>query len=258
MDLNPCSTIRIEFAHSASPTFSKALDVARKFAGFSEAGSAKTKTYSVGVPWEEWEEAIELVEYLKGWRNRWVYVDGEKSDWSAVLHFLHCFNARKSAYNPEYHCVEGEYKTDIHPFGCVFSGLSLVWPSTGWLQAGNFDREIVFHFDKQEMRKILEESLFKVRFCPALDLRRAEEVLRVFPDNANPRRDKRWEYDTAQWSRAPLRKGVPVTIHHSGSWIEKREAYGVRAVSRQGAISILAEIAAKLRDSHLPLISEQA
>ncbi len=256
MDLKPCNTIRIEFAQSASPTFGKALDVARKFAGFSEAGEAKQKTFSVDFPWEEWDAAVELLDYLKGWRNRWVYVDGEKRDWAAVLHFLHCFNARKSAFNPEYHCVEGEYKNDIHPFGCVFSGLSLVWPSTGWLQAGKFDNDLVFHFDKQEMRKILEEHLFKVRFCPALNLRRAEEVLRVFPGTANPRREKHWEYDTTQWSRAPMRMGVTMTIHRSPSWIERGEAYGVKASSRQAAILILAEIAAKLRDSRLPAIIE--
>jgi len=258
MDLNPCSTIRIEFAYSASPTFSKALDVAREFPGFSEAEVPREKTYSVNVSWEDWEAALELVELLKGWRNRWIYVDGEKSDWAAVLHFLHCFVARRRAYRPEHHCVEGEWQQDVNPFGCVHSGLSLMWPSSGWLQSGSFDGELAFHFDKQGMRRILEENLFKVRFCPALDLRRADEVLRVFPEKANPGRDRRWEYDPVQWSKAPLRKGVTVTIRYSRIWIEKKEAFGVRTSSRQAAISLLAEIATKLRDTHLPVISNQA
>lgn len=168
--------ITIECAQSASATFPRALDFAKRFPGFSESGEGKGRIFSVESAWEHWLDALELVDHLKGWRNRWIYVDGEKRDWSEVLYFLHCFDARKRAYNPEHHCVEGEFRNDIHPFGCVFSGLSLVWPASGWLQAGTFDTELAFHFDKDKIRTILEGNLYRVRFCPALDLVRALET----------------------------------------------------------------------------------
>jgi hypothetical protein len=104
------------------------------------------------------------------------------------------------------------------------------------------------------MRRILEENLFKVRFCPALLLDRALEVLQTFPASASPRRDRRWEFDTYLASDAPPKKGVPVTVRQYG-WLERTEAYGVKASSRHAAIAILADIAAKLRDSRLPAIS---
>ena len=252
--LEPCRRVTIEFGASASPTFPKALEAARRFPAFSEAGEGKAKTFRVEVEWEDWEHALDLVEHLKGWRNRWVYLDGERRDWQEVMYFLNCFNTRRASYNPEHHCVEGQYKNDVNPFGCIHSGLSLVWPSSGWLQAGTFDAELTFHFDKTTMRRILEENLFKVRFCPALLLDRALEVLQTFPASASPRRDRRWEFDTYLASDAPPKKGVPVTVRQYG-WLERTEAYGVKPSSRHAAIAILADIAAKLRDSRLPAIS---
>lgn len=252
--LEPCRRITIEFGASASPTFPKALEAARRFPGFSEVGEGKAKMFSVEVEWEGWGHALDLVEHLKGWRNRWVYVDGERREWQEVMYFLNCFNTQRTSYQPERHCVEGQYKNDISPFGCIYSGLSLVWPTSGWLQAGTFDAELTFHFDKAAMRRILEENLFRVRFCPALLLDRALEVLQAFPPWASPRRDPRWQFDTYLASGAPPKKGVPVTVRQYG-WLEKTEAYGVKPSSRHAAIAIFADIAARLRDSRLPAIS---
>lgn len=257
MELAPCGRIAIEFAQSASATFARALDFAKRLPSFSECGGGKAKIFRVELGWEEWPGGLELIETLTGWRNRWIYIDGEKRDWSEVLYFLYCFNVRKRAYSPEHHCIEGEFKNDVHPFGCIHSGLSLVWPTSGWLQAGEFDSGTVFHFDKSGIRKIMEENLFRVRFCPALDLKRALEVLELFPDQANPTRDHRWQYDTYPAHGAPPKNSVSVTIRREGGWTERGEAYGVRASSRQAAIAILAEIARKLRNTRLPVLSIQ-
>jgi hypothetical protein len=257
MELAPCRRMAIEFAQSAAATFGRALELAKGLPSFSECGGGKSRIFRVEFMWEEWPGVFDLIEALKGWRNRWIYIDGEKRDWSEVLYFLYCFNVRKAAYIPEHHCIEGEFKTEVHPFGCIHSGLSLLWPISGWLQAGQFDSGTVFHFDKSAIRKIMEENLFRVRFCPVLDLKRALEVLEVFPDQANPTRDHRWQYDVWPARSAPPKKGVPVTICREGGWTERGEAYGVRASSRQAAIAILAEIARKLRNTRLPALPIQ-
>lgn len=254
---NPATyrTITIEFAQSNSPTFARALDCARRFASFSEGGQRKSRIFKVEFGPEQWNDTLELVEYLKGWRNRWVYVNGEKQEWAEVFYFLYCFNVRRHAYRPEHHCVEGQFKNDVYPFGCVHSGLSLVWPTSGWLQAGSFDSGLAFHFDKETIRKIMEENLFRVRFCPALDLARALEVLEAFPGTANPPRDRRWEYDLYPSKGAPPKQGVPVTARRDPGWTERGTAFGVRASSRPAAIAILSEVAKKLRSTRLPVLS---
>lgn len=254
-DLATYHAMTIEFAQSNSPTFERALAFARRFASFSEGGQSKSRIFKVEFGPEQWNDTLELVEYLRGWRNRWVYVDGEKKEWAEVFYFLYCFNVRRQAYSPEHHCVEGQFKNDIHPFGCVYSGLSLVWPTSGWLQAGSFDSGLAFHFDKEKIRKIMEENLFHARFCPALDLARALEVLEAFPATANPARDQRWDYDLYPSKGAPPKPGVPVVVRRVPGWPERGIAFGVRASSRPAAIAILAEVAKKLRKTRLPVVS---
>jgi hypothetical protein len=245
----PFSKLKIEFGHSSAASFPQALSLAKTFQTFAEASEGKTKTYSAEFTFEQMEDAVRLAELLKGWRNRWVYVDGERKQWSEVFNFSHCFDALKRAYRAEFHCFQGEYQNDVYPFGCALSNLGLVSPATGWLQAGSFDHESVFLFDKERMRKILEENLYRVRFCPALDLDRATEVLRAFPEKADLRRDPRWAPDPVEKGSAPSAATLILTLQVSHGYYQKERAHGVRAASRQAAIAILAEVAKRLTTS---------
>jgi hypothetical protein len=101
----------------------------------------------------------------------------------------------------------------------------------------------------------MEENLFHARFCPALDLARALEVLEAFPATANPARDQRWDYDLYPSKGAPPKPGVPVVVRRVPGWPERGIAFGVRASSRPAAIAILAEVAKKLRKTRLPVVS---
>lgn len=240
-------TLRIEFAESSAATFSQALSLARTYATFSERDDERKKVYAVDFSYAQREGAAELVVFLKGWRNRWVYVDGEQKQWAEVFEFSGCFDALRRAYRPEFHCFQGGFANDVYPFGCALSNLSLITPTTGWLQSGTFDHESVFHFDKQRMRRILEQNLFRVRFCPALDLGRAVRILDAFPDRVDLKSDRRWEADVIEKSSVPSAAALVLTMQVSHGYYQRAKAYGVKAASRQGAIAILAEIAARMR-----------
>jgi hypothetical protein len=222
------------------------LSLAKTFPTFTESARGKATIYSVDFPFEQREGAASLAELLKGWRNRWVYVDGEKKQWPEVFGFSWCFDALRRAYRPEFHCFQGGFQNDVYPFGCAMSNLGLVSPATGWLQSGTFDHESVFHFDKGRMRRIVEENFYAVRFCPALDLDRALRVLAAFPDSADLRRDRRWAADPVEKSTRPSVAALVLTLQVSNGYYQKERAYGVRAASRRAAVAILAEIASRM------------
>ena len=204
------------------------------------------KRYSVDFSFEERGDAAALAELLKGWRNRWVYVDGEQKQWSDIFYFSSCFDAHRRAYRPELHCFQGEWQNDVYPFGCVLSNLGLINPTTGWLQAGSFDHDSVFHFDKVRIRRILEENLYRARFCPALDVDRALRVLAAFPEQADLRRDRRWAADTVEKGSRPSAAALILTLQVSGGYYQREHSYGVKASSRLAAVAVLAEIGSRM------------
>jgi hypothetical protein len=229
------------------------LSLARTFPTFTELARGRATIYSVDFPFERREDAASLAEFLKGWRNRWVYVDDEKKQWSEVFGFSWCFDALRRAYRPEFHCFQGGYQNDVYPFGCALSNLGLVSPATAWLQSGTFDHESVFHFDKRRMRRIVEENFYAVRLCPALDLDRALRVLAAFPDSADLRKDRRWAADPVEKSARPSVAALVLTLQVSDGYYQKERAYGVRAASRQAAVAILAEIASRM-ETRMPVL----
>lgn len=241
------SKLRIEFARSSAASFPQALGLAKTFRTFAEFGSGKATIYGVDFSFEQRGDAASLAEFLKGWRNRWVYVDGERKQWSEVFNFSWCFDALRRAYRPEFHCFQGGYQNDVFPFGCALSNLGLINPTTGWLQSGTFDHESVFHFDKERMRRIMEENFYSVRFCPALDVHRALRVLTAFPESADLRRDRRWVADPVEKSSRPSAAAFVLTLQVSNGYYQKDRAYGLRAASWRAAVEILAEVASRAR-----------
>ena len=76
------TTITIEFPHSTAGSFAFALAAARTASTFEQERDGKEALYRVSYASEDLAEAIPLVEQLKGWRRRAVYVDGEQLPWA--------------------------------------------------------------------------------------------------------------------------------------------------------------------------------
>ena len=113
------ATITIEFPHSTAGSFAFALAAARTTSTFEQVGDGKEALYRVTYASEDLGDALPLVEQLKGWRRRAVYLDGQQLPWDAVFGFLWCYNQRLSSYEPERYCfgAEGEWQANL--WGCI-------------------------------------------------------------------------------------------------------------------------------------------
>jgi hypothetical protein len=80
VEIEPPSSngITIEFPYSSAQTFDFAVECAKQFPTFRQYGEDKKAVYRVTFDPLDMASALELVDYLKGWRRRVVYVDGEK------------------------------------------------------------------------------------------------------------------------------------------------------------------------------------
>ncbi|MFM8341908.1 MAG: zinc ribbon domain-containing protein, partial [Methylomonas sp.] len=81
----PKKGVTIEFPFSNSQTFDFALEYAQSFSSFKKYGKGKNAIYRVTFELADMESSLELVEHLKGWRRRSVYIDAQKMDWNSVF-----------------------------------------------------------------------------------------------------------------------------------------------------------------------------
>ena len=115
----PDTGITIEFNYSSSQTFEFALEEARKFSTYSEYGEGKKAVYRVHVNDDEVEKLDNLVDNMKGWRNRKVYHNGDKIPWDSVFSFKWCFSQRNASYKPELYCFGYENDYEFNLWGCL-------------------------------------------------------------------------------------------------------------------------------------------
>lgn len=115
IDPPPSNGITIEFPYSSAQSFDFALECAKQFPTFRQYGEDKKAIYRVTFDHQDMASALELVEHLKGWRRRVVYVDGEKVTWDSVFSFAWCYERRRASFKPEFYCFgyENEYELNL-------------------------------------------------------------------------------------------------------------------------------------------------
>ena len=190
----PTSGITIEFAYSSALAFDFAVKSAREFATFKQFGQEKKAIYRVTIQANEMNSVMELVEHLKGWRRRAVYVDGEKVTWDSVFAFSWCFGRKQASFKPEYYCFGYENQSMLNVWGCIHSGLTFnEWAD--WFCWGRWiSKDGDWAFDKDRIRHELQRALHPYRYCPALQATLVEDALRALPDVVNPTKDKNWKF----------------------------------------------------------------
>lgn len=190
----PDTGITIEFPSSTSQTFEFAVQEAAKHPSFAQFGEGKKAIYRATYLADEIEAAVGLVEQLKGWRRRTVYIDGEKIQWQSAFQFVWCHEKKRACFKPEFYCFGYEQDWQFNIWGCIQADLPFR-ENAEWFCWGHFlNQKGEWQFDKERIRHELQKKLHAYRHCPALDSKRVLEVFDAFPDKVNPRRNKNWKY----------------------------------------------------------------
>jgi hypothetical protein len=236
----PSAGISIEFPFSGSQTFEFAVDSASKLPGFRQFGHDKKVIYRVTLPPADLHLATDLVGFLKGWRSRTVYVDGEKAPWDSVFSYSWCLEKKGASFKPDEYCFGYGNDWGFNIWGCIQSHMAFSdreeWFCWGHWVGNSGDWE----FDKQRIRHELQKNLHEYRFCPALDLTRLEEALAALPERVNPAKDKDWKF-VEKWGDEPT-PTLTVTVERYGY----KEKTAMKSVAPNG-YGAIREIAKRVR-----------
>jgi uncharacterized tellurite resistance protein B-like protein len=192
------SGIAIEFAESTAASFPKALELANATPGLQKCQRGKKTWYLATFPSGKLTDAMPLAQALSGIRNRNLYMDGEEKQWDEVLGFAWCASQRVTAYRPVEYCF-GKDENRLNPWGCKQARMDWTewanWFCYGrWDKAGIFGQKVQWLFDKERIKHELATNLYRFRYCPHLNTKLSESVLRHLPDTVVPGTDASWEY----------------------------------------------------------------
>ena len=188
----PSHGISIEFAESSSANFDVALVAAKAAPDFQVCEKSRKQWYLATWPQDQIASVLNLVDALKGLRNRKVYVNGDSVQWDEIFGFTWCFQQRQQAYRPAEYCF-GVDEDRLNIWGCRQARMD--WTSwADWLGYGTFRKNDVFKFDKARIRHQLETNLYKIRFCPCLRTELVSTVLQLLPDEVSVSERSGWSY----------------------------------------------------------------
>ena len=190
----PVNGITVEFPYSTAASFDFAVNEAQKFPNFKQFGEKKKAIYRVTFHSSEIVSITPLLEHLKGWRKRVVYVDGVKATWDSVFAFFWCYENKKSSYKPQFYCFGYENEWEFNLWGCVQARMPFR-ENAEWFCWGKWlNNQGDWEFDKKRIKHELEKELYSYRFCPALKFNLVEAVLTAIPNVVNPRSNKDWKF----------------------------------------------------------------
>ncbi len=230
------SGITIEFPYSSAQTFDFAVECARRFTTFRQYGEDKKAIYRITFDPQDMASALELVEHLKGWRRRVVYVDGEKVTWDSVFSFAWCYERKRASFKPEFYCFGYENEYEFNVWGCIQAHLPFTEQAQWFCWGTWLNNRGDWRFDKERIRHELQKALYPYRFCPALQPQLIEDVLAALPDVVNPSKDKNWKF-VERWGDENL-PGLVVTVNRFG--IQEKVVMKGVSPSGQGALKDLA------------------
>jgi uncharacterized tellurite resistance protein B-like protein len=239
----PKTGVAIEFAESTAAGFALSVKIMKKAVISKECIKGKKKWYLAGWPNDKIVDALELVENLKGMRNRKVYVDGNESQWNDVFGFAQCANSRKSAYRPNEYCFGMDEKR-LNIWGCKRARMD--WNDwADWFSYGSFKKSgvlaksSVFEFDKKRIKHELETNLYSCRLCPYINFDLIEAVLDVFPNEVNPGGKGVWKYKK-DYSELPGSVFVKEKVSdNSYTYTDEYYSSGVRPSSVHVGLEVL-------------------
>ncbi len=97
----------LSFGFSRSPNYERAITVARRILGYSEAGEGRHRIHAVPITHERFDDVTELVDLTRGWKSMRLLVDDVQAGPGALhrlLSVLACFRDRELSGLEELHC----------------------------------------------------------------------------------------------------------------------------------------------------------
>ena len=88
----------LSFGFSRSPNYERAIAVARRIPGYSEAGEGRHRMHAVPITHERFDDVTELVDLTRGWKSMRLLVDDVQAGPGALyrlLSVLACFRDRE-------------------------------------------------------------------------------------------------------------------------------------------------------------------
>lgn len=186
--------ITIEFPYTTAQSFDFAVKEAKLFDTFEQFGEDKKAIYRISLSENELYKAKDLLEQLKGWRKRTVYINGEKVQWDSVFSFTWCYERKLSSYKPEFYCFGYENEWDFNIWGCVKTMLPFTEHSQCFTYGKWLNDDGDWEFDKERIKHELAKNLHPYRFCPALNPELIQEVIDALPKVINPKKNKNWKF----------------------------------------------------------------
>ena len=227
----PSKGVAVEFAESTASGFVDAVRKAKLAPKNSECVNGKKIWYMAAWPKDQIADAANLVEDLKGMRNRKVWVDGKESRWDDVFGFTWCSERRNIAYRPLEYCFGVDEKR-LNIWGCKNARMDWAkwseWFSYGTFKKGSLLKSgHVFAFDKKRIRHELETNLYRFRFCPHLNFKLVEAVLENLPDEVEVNSKGDWTYKRDYEESPGSIKIKEKTVEEGYSYTDEYYASGV-------------------------------
>jgi len=242
----PKTGVAIEFAESTASGFVDAVRKAKLAPENAECVKGKKTWYMAAWPKEQIAEAVKLVEYLKGMRNRKVWVDAKESRWDDVFGFTWCSEQRNSAYRPLEYCFGVDEKR-LNIWGCKNARMD--WAKwSDWFSYGSFKKGgllksgHIFAFDKKRIRHELETNLYRFRFCPHLNFKLIEAVLENMPDEVEVKPKGDWTYKRDYDESPGSIKIKEKTVEDGYSYTDEYYASGVEPRTPAIGLAILKKV----------------
>lgn len=237
----PNTGITVEFDYSSSQSYPLAVKHANKQDSYRQFGEGKKTIHRVNIAEAELEKINDLLEALKGWRNRRVYLNGEQIEWENIFGYSWCFRRRKNSYRPEVYCFgnDNDRNGEFNIWGCFNSQLGFQEYSELFAYGEWVGKDGDWKFDKERILYELENSLYQFRYCPALNFNFVKEILQAFPDIVNPNKDKDWVFDESDYE-----DGLPVKMNRYG----EEETLYMKGVLPRNRKSILKAINSRLQN----------
>lgn len=242
----PDSGYAIEFAESTASNFPAALALATKAFGYQTCVKSG-KTWHLAVyGGEQFDQVTALATLLSGIKNKKLHINGKEEAWDDVFGFIWCEAQRRSAYRPDEYCFGLDEKR-LNLWGC--KQVRMDWTEWGeWFSFGQFIKangrnSYTWQFDKQKIVHELNSKIYKLRFCPHLNMQLIQAIIELLPDEieVSPR--------SAEWSFKHSYEQVPGSVkicekddNGDGiSWSNEYFASGVKPNGLQFARKILGE-----------------
>ncbi|MCF8011243.1 MAG: hypothetical protein K9L17_02835 [Clostridiales bacterium] len=185
--------VSISFGKSTSKNFTKALAMAKSAPQYIESTDEKgNPIYQAIYGPKDYLSFISLYELISNWKSTFVFINGEMVDRKIVGALNYCYGDKLRSGNPDF-CFGASQFTE-NPFGCHRAQMHQ--SNDPWYSYGIMDTKRCFHIDKERIKNELFERLKPYRFCPALDIEKAIQVVDQLPSVINPQKDDNWEYTT--------------------------------------------------------------